>query len=516
MLGRQIGSYEVVSKLGEGGMGVVYLARHGTLGRLAAVKVLLPEFSNNREIVARFFNEARAATAIRHPGIIEVYDFGFLEEQQAYIIMEYLEGESLGTRLRRGPLAISAALATTRGIARALQAAHEKAIVHRDLKPDNIFLVPDDDARSGERVKLLDFGIAKLTPNANEPGQTRTGMVIGTPTYMAPEQCRGDTVDLRADLYALGCVIYQMLCGQPPFVANASADVLAHHLYFEPQRVSALRPDVPPAVEQLVMALLAKDPAARPASANVVVQVVDSMMSGVGVVTAPEVAARPARPPSSAAPAVPTTLSGAASSVAVHPRRSRRPLVIGLSALVAALVVVAVIAAQGSSPPAGTAVAAAPDAPAKVASAEPPPERAPSPPPPSPPPPPPPPSDASGSAAPAVKSGETSGSAAPASKSAGDSALPAPRPTAPPRPAKKDDRTRKQRAATTPPPAPPRPPEEPAKKPECAAASFRPILTDPSPQEAAVQAALSRLRGCKASLGADAFTELQRLLVDKL
>ena len=510
MLGRHIGSYEVVSKLGEGGMGVVYLARHTTLGRLAAVKVLLPEFSNNREVVARFFNEARAATAIRHPGIIEVYDFGFLEEQQAFIIMEYLEGESLGTRLHRGPLGLAAALATTRGIARALQAAHEKGIVHRDLKPDNIFLVPDEDARGGERVKMLDFGIAKLAPNANEPGQTRTGMVIGTPTYMAPEQCRGDAIDLRADLYALGCVIYQMLCGQPPFVANASADVLAHHLYFQPQPVSALRPEVPPPVEQLVMALLAKDPAARPAGAHVVVRIVDALVTSVDATPAPYVAARPARPPSSPVASVPTTLSGAASSLDAHPRRSRRPLVIGLSAAVAAIAIIAVVAAQRSSSPAGeggapsdgAAVAAAPDAPAAVASAEPPsPSPSPSP---APSPPPAPPSEAVGSAAGA------SASEAPAP--------PAPRPTAPPRSAKKDDRIKKTRpAAPTPAPAPPpRPAEEPAKKPECTAAAFRAVLADPSPQEAAVQAALAKLRACKASLGADTFTELQRLLVDKL
>ncbi|HWU90903.1 MAG TPA: serine/threonine-protein kinase, partial [Kofleriaceae bacterium] len=361
MQGRHIGSYAIVSKLGEGGMGAVYLARHATLGRLAAVKVLLPEFSNNREIVARFFNEARAATAIRHPGIIEVYDFGFLDEQQAYIIMEYLEGESLGTRLRRGPLAIPAVLSTTRGIARALHAAHEKAIVHRDLKPDNIFLVPDEDVRGGERVKLLDFGIAKLSPNANETGQTRTGMVIGTPTYMAPEQCRGDSIDLRADLYALGCVIYEMLGGQPPFVANNSADILAHHLYFQPQPVSVLRPDVPPPIEQLVMSLLAKDPAERPAGAHVVVRIVDALSTGVGVVQAsaasgastPSLHRHPSSVPvAGTAPAplagvagVPTTLSGAASSVDAGPRRSRRGRVIGLSALVTVIAVVVAVAA---------------------------------------------------------------------------------------------------------------------------------------------------------------------------
>jgi serine/threonine protein kinase len=297
-------------------MGAVYLARHTTLGRTAAVKVLLPEYSNNREIVTRFFNEARAATAIRHPGIVEVYDFGFLEDQLAYLIMEYLEGESLGARLRRGPLAVVSALSISRGIARALQAAHEKGVVHRDLKPDNVFLVPDEDARSGERIKLLDFGIAKLAFNAAEAGATRPGTVIGTPTYMAPEQCRGTTaVDLRADLYSLGCVIYEMLSGRPPFVADGAADVLAHHLYFEPKPLSTLRPDVPPPLERLVMALLAKAPARRPAGASDVVKLVDSIAvaQGVSGVTSPSGVDRAASvfgPPH----ALPTTLSGAASS----------------------------------------------------------------------------------------------------------------------------------------------------------------------------------------------------------
>src|SRR5215813_12338026 len=161
MLGRSLGNYQLVSTIGEGGMGVVYLARHATLGRPAAVKVLHPELSTNQSIVTRFFNEARAATAVRNPGIVEVFDFGFLEDRSAYIVMEYLDGESLGARMQRGRSAIDATLTIVRAIARALQAAHEQGIVHRDLKPDNVFLVPDPDMASGERVKLLDFGIAK-------------------------------------------------------------------------------------------------------------------------------------------------------------------------------------------------------------------------------------------------------------------------------------------------------------------------------------------------------------------
>src|SRR3954470_10438963 len=184
MLGRNLGNYTVVSKIGEGGMGVVYLARHVTLGRPAAIKVLHPSMSSNQDMVTRFFNEARAATAVRNPGIVEVFDFGILEDRSAYIVMEYLEGENLGARIRRGRLPLAATMTIVRAIARALQAAHEQGIVHRDLKPDNVFLVPDSELPSGERVKLLDFGIAKLTYDGSASGHTRTGTVMGTPAYM--------------------------------------------------------------------------------------------------------------------------------------------------------------------------------------------------------------------------------------------------------------------------------------------------------------------------------------------
>src|SRR5689334_4401433 len=187
MKGSVIGQYRVTGVLGEGGMGVVYAAEHTLLGRPAALKLLLPELSSKQDIVQRFFNEARAATAIRHPGIVEIYDFGWTNEGAAYIVMELLQGETLRARRARGPMPWSAALAITRQIAGALGAAHAKGIVHRDLKPDNIFLVPDPEVPGGERIKLLDFGIAKLAGQAVGQHMTRTGAVIGTPTYMAPE-----------------------------------------------------------------------------------------------------------------------------------------------------------------------------------------------------------------------------------------------------------------------------------------------------------------------------------------
>src|SRR5262245_40392039 len=185
MLGVRIGNYTIVEKIGEGGMGTVYRAAHETLGRSAAVKMLSPASSRDREMVARLYNEARSATAIRHPGIVEIYDFGFLPDDTAYIIMELLEGESLARKLRReGGVPFRRALQIARAVCRTLHVAHEYGIIHRDLKPENIFLVPDPDLPDGERVKLLDFGIAKGAEETSQFALTDTGVVMGTPPYM--------------------------------------------------------------------------------------------------------------------------------------------------------------------------------------------------------------------------------------------------------------------------------------------------------------------------------------------
>jgi len=364
MLGRSLGNYGVVSKIGEGGMGVVYLARHVTLGRRAAIKVLRPALSSNQDIVSRFFNEARAVTAVRHPGIVEVFDFGFLEDRTAYIIMEYLEGESLAARLRRGRSTITVTLTIVRAIARALQAAHEQGIVHRDLKPDNVFLVPDSELPSGERVKLLDFGIAKLAFGDGNASHTTTGTVMGTPTYMSPEQCRGaGSVDHRADLYSLGCVAYEMLCGQPPFVADGPGDVIARHLYFEPAQLRSHRPDIPPEIEELVLRLLKKEPRARYSTAKDLVRAVDDL-----AVVTPPVAARNEQTMSDSVATLPmvrdTTLNAAASS-SVEPRKEtsgpRRGIIAVVTTVAVALLVVFILFARGAREvePSSSAVPAA-------------------------------------------------------------------------------------------------------------------------------------------------------------
>ena len=267
MIGETIGNYRIASQIGSGGMGAVYEAHHELLGKSAAIKVLLPERSANREIVKRFFNEARAVSAVHHPGIPEIFDFGHLPSGNAYIIMELLEGETLGDRLKRErPLSAKESVSIGRHIAGVLSAAHSRGVIHRDLKPDNIFLVPDPALPRGERAKILDFGIAKLASEEERPSKVRTetGRLMGTPYYMSPEQCRGSGhVDHRSDIYALGCVLYQMLTGRPPFVLEGSGEILAAHIHVPPLPPRQINASIPVPVEQIVMRLLAKDPDQR-------------------------------------------------------------------------------------------------------------------------------------------------------------------------------------------------------------------------------------------------------------
>jgi len=275
VIGHVVGKYRLLDQLGEGGMGTVYRAEHVVLGSPAAVKVLLPQFTQDGVVVDRFFQEARAASAIRHPGIVEVFDFGRLPNGQAYIAMELLRGEDLsGFLARRGPLDASLATQIAIQMLGALNATHAVGVIHRDLKPDNIFLVRDPGAPGAIRVKLLDFGIAKLIRSPNVAalaagGRPRTkNMILGTPAYMAPEQCRGGAaIDARADLYAVGCLLFELLTGRPPFVADGDGEVMAMHIYEPPPRLSNLAPQLPVELDALLAKLLTKDPADRIPSA---------------------------------------------------------------------------------------------------------------------------------------------------------------------------------------------------------------------------------------------------------
>jgi eukaryotic-like serine/threonine-protein kinase len=272
VIGCVVGKYRLLDQLGEGGMGTVYRAEHVVLGSPAAVKILLPQFTQDPVVVDRFFQEARAASAIRHAGIVEVFDFGRLPSGQAYIAMELLRGEELsGFLARRGPLDPPLAVQIAMQMLAALNATHLVGVIHRDLKPDNVFLVPDRGAPGAIRVKILDFGIAKLTgrPLAGQPGRPRTkNLILGTPAYMAPEQCRGGAeVDARADLYAVGCLLFELLTGRPPFVASGDGEVMAMHIYEPPPRLSNLAPHLPVELDALLAKLLTKDPADRIPSA---------------------------------------------------------------------------------------------------------------------------------------------------------------------------------------------------------------------------------------------------------
>jgi len=284
--GEQIGPYQVVRRLGAGGMGEVYLARHRHLNRDAAVKVLLAEISMNQTVVSRFFTEARATAQLRHPNIVEIFDCDVLPDGRAYIVMEYLRGESLrGTLDRLGKLCpdYGSISAITGLVADALQAAHENGIVHRDLKPDNTFLSVVPSQRDELTIKVLDFGIAKLLSGGDRTGgggtPTRTGSLIGTPLYMSPEQCRGiPTIDHRADIYSLGCMVFEMVVGQPPFVSEAPGDILMAHIIQNAPSLSSFQADVPPAIDALVARMLAKDPATRPQSMAEVVVAIEALL----------------------------------------------------------------------------------------------------------------------------------------------------------------------------------------------------------------------------------------------
>ena len=268
IIGQTIGNYRVTQKLGEGGMGSVYLAEHPAIGKKVALKVLHAEFAANQEVVARFFNEAKAVNDIQHPNIVDIVDYGVLAagpsgEQMVYFIMEFLPGIALSDLIRReAPLSPERALSVSLQVADALAASHAKGIVHRDLKPDNIMLIQR--GRERDFVKLLDFGIAKLTGDQAGSRRTRTGIVMGTPAYMSPEQCEGrGNIDHRTDIYALGIVIYEMITGRVPFLGEGYGEVLVQHLTQAPAAPSTIRGLIPPHVEQVVLKALEKRPDMR-------------------------------------------------------------------------------------------------------------------------------------------------------------------------------------------------------------------------------------------------------------
>ena len=263
MLGRVLGNrYRVLSRLGEGGMGTVYLCEHAVLRRRFALKVLRADLAGDPELVERFRNEAIAASRIGQENVVDVVDFGAEEDGAHYYVMEALEGKSLGSLLRdSAPLSVVRALALLEQICRALGAAHARGVVHRDVKPENVFVVPRDGG--GEQAKVLDFGISHVPAAPGCQRLTRAGAIIGTPEYMAPEQATGGVVDHRADVYGLGVLAFEMLTGTLPFQAPSDIATLLAAQSQQPDPPSRRNAAVPPEVDALVLRALAKLPEDR-------------------------------------------------------------------------------------------------------------------------------------------------------------------------------------------------------------------------------------------------------------
>jgi serine/threonine-protein kinase len=258
LVGATVGSFHVLRPLGRGGMGTVYLAEHPIIGSRVAIKFLHESMAASPELVARFYDEARAVNRIGHENIVGIFDLSMLPPNRYYIVMEYLDGESLAALLRRGAVSVDEGLAILVQLCDALQCAHERGVVHRDLKPDNVFVLR---RRGAPFVKLLDFGIAKLR-DAPAGGHTVAGMLVGTPEYMAPEQCDNRPVDARADVYALGVMAYQLLTGVLPF-SGGIAQLLVAHLQEEPRPPRSVNGLLAPALEDAILRAMRKRPADR-------------------------------------------------------------------------------------------------------------------------------------------------------------------------------------------------------------------------------------------------------------
>jgi eukaryotic-like serine/threonine-protein kinase len=276
--GQFAGEYKMLRRVGAGGFGAVYEAEHPILKRKAAVKVLHASRTLDESAVRRFISEAQTATQLRHRHIVDIFSFGKLPSGQHFYVMDLLDGVALDRYLaERRELAPEIALPILRSVAEALDALHARGVVHRDVKPPNIFLAWES---SGEVIpKLLDFGLVKLLSDAQV--HTASGVPMGTPYYMSPEQCRGEKIDARADVYSLGVICHELLSGRPPFTADTPAAVLVAHLVQPPPRLSEVT-TLPPSLDEPILHMLAKDAAARTPSAGAAVAELERAARGAG------------------------------------------------------------------------------------------------------------------------------------------------------------------------------------------------------------------------------------------
>ena len=336
--------YRIHDLVGRGGMGAVYRAEHLALGNTVAVKVLRGSHGAHADIVRRFQREAVAASQIRHPGIVEVTDFGRTPDGRFYLAMELVEGETLARRLARlGPLPPGEAMSLVRELARALGAAHARGIYHRDIKPENVLLARDGSA------KLADFGIARLAEGPRDARETAAGLIFGTPHYMSPEQAAGQRQDGRSDVYALGVLLFELLTGAPPYLGASATHVLAAHLLSPVPRLPVQGPHgpIPPALGDLVGRMMAKTAADRPATMAEVEAALDAVLAGhelpppvshgglrpwlrralpvlgvVAVAVAVALGARSQRTPAHGPPSTPGTATPAPATLAAPPSSS--------------------------------------------------------------------------------------------------------------------------------------------------------------------------------------------------
>ena len=327
--------YRIVDSIGKGGMGIVYKASNIHMGKTVAMKLMLQETSTNSQDYRRFQREAQAASLLDHPNIVSIHDFGF-SGRQAYLCMDYLEGTSLDLLVEKQPLTVDQFRHIFAQACDALQHAHDKGIVHRDLKPSNIMITE----RRGDKnyVVILDFGLVKMMESGSDHKLTATNMVVGSPLYMSPEQCRAQPLDQRSDIYSLGCVMYEALTGVPPLMADTIFDLMNAHISQEPAPLRDALPGlyVPAALERVILQALAKDPAKRFQSMNELAKAIEASFSG-----APELAV------SRSTPAIKNGNGNLAAGRSQELRRKKEQVPRGVYAAVIGWIIVASVITAG-------------------------------------------------------------------------------------------------------------------------------------------------------------------------